>query len=74
MIASEDHAWLLASVVLGAVIATLVMGSGCASSAPKRLAMPMDGLHRELQACDQVAEVSERPSEAYDACLARQGL
>lgn len=72
VIASEDHAWLLASVVLGAVLATLVMGSGC--SAPKRLAMPMDCIGRDLQACDIEASHSEHPGEAYEACMTRRGL
>lgn len=72
MIASEDRAWLLASVVLGAVLATLVMGSGC--GAPARLAMPMDCVGRDLQACDAVAERSEHPTQAYEACMRERGL
>lgn len=68
-----ERAALLALVVFGAVLATLIMG-GCASSVPVRLAMPMDGYHRELQACDLEASQSAHPGEAYDACLARRGL
>lgn len=71
---SEERTWFLACIVLGAVIATLLMGSGCASSAPKRLAMPMDCIGRDLQACDAVAERSAHPGEAYEACMARRGL
>jgi len=70
----SERAALLALVVLGAVLATLVMGAGCAPKASQLRAMPMDGLHRELEACDVEASHSEKPGQAYDACLARRGL
>ena len=70
----SERAALLALVVLGAVLATLIMGSGCAPRAAVRLAMPMDCNGRDLQACDMEASHSAHPGEAYDACLARRGL
>lgn len=41
---------------------------------PPAYPVHLDGLQRELMACDAEAESSNDPGEAYDACLAIHGL
>jgi hypothetical protein len=59
-----------------AALLTVTVLAACAPHAraavPRR--PPQDGQHRELAACDDVAERAPDPGAAYDACLASRGL
>lgn len=59
-----------------ASILTLAALAACAPHAHAAgvRAPALAGQHRELAACDDVAERAPDPGAAYDACLASRGL
>lgn len=72
---AEERTWFLACIVLGAVLATLLMGSGC--GARQAVEPPMrvrDGLWIDLIQCEDLADVSATPQATYDKCLVSRGL
>lgn len=62
----------LASLVLGAVLATLAM-TGCGAPQCAVRAPALDGALRDQVDCEHAAEASSAPQATYDACLSSKG-
>lgn len=69
---SDARCLVLASMVLGAVLATLAM-TGCGTAQRSVRAPALDGALRDQVDCEQAAERSSAPQASYDTCLSSKG-